>query len=74
MHIFRKEGLGSPACQGCAGWQSSVCSWTTGRDGDTQNLTLPSLSHHGKARQWQFYLKVEQRVLLFFLQTHFDLP
>lgn len=52
-----------------------LCVFLDYRQGwDTQHLTLPSLSHHRKARQWQFYLKVEQRVLLFFLETkHLDL-
>lgn len=54
---------------------TELCVFLDYRQGwDTQHLTLPSLSHHRKARQWQFYLKVEQRVLLFFLETkHLDL-
>lgn len=54
---------------------AELCVFLDYRQGwDTQHLTLPSLSHHRKARQWQFYLKVEQRVLLFFLETkHLDL-
>lgn len=41
VHIFRKGGLSSPASVRAVQGGRAVCSWTIGRDGDTQHLIHP---------------------------------